>query len=608
MRIALISREHPANTAGGGIGTYTMTMGTALARLGHEVNVLTRGSGKPRVEDGVRVIPLEPPTLPNPVADRLFRARGVARAALRASVDVVQAPEWEADAWWVARRQILPLVTRLATPTYLVELLNQGAPAARTSVIRRMERDQARRSQALVAPSEAIADRVSRDWGLDRSRIEVIPNPIDGAAVRAAGEKNPAVTLPERFLLFIGRLERRKGVEELARALPSVLREHPEVHAVILGRDAGAPGGGVAARLAELVPSFPGRVHLLGALPRERALAVVARATIVVLPSHWEAFGFVATEAQALGRPVIATSGSGFGEIIEDGCSGWLVEPRDADQLEEALSSRLGDPQGLDRVGRGARARANDFEADRLAPLLVELYERAAGARPPPRRLTAAVYARGYRRFFRPEDPTGPFHSLYEAKGQAVLDFFASRPPMDLLDAGCGPGRLIEPLAGAHRVTGCDISPEMLEEARRRSPPKARLVEADARQLPFEDESFDAVIALDLLTHLGDLETALRELTRVVRPGGALLYDTSNSSPWWVPAYPSYWSWRPRRLIATMRRGGVLPEWSEIVRHHTAGDVLAASARAGLQVVRVERFGPAWTPKWHLWYAVKARR
>jgi glycogen synthase len=605
MRIALISREHPATSGGGGIGTYTMTMGAALVRLGHHVELLTRGPGETRVEDGVHVVPLVHPSLPDPTASRLLAARGVARAALRSEAEVVQASEWEAEAWWLARRRMLPVVTRLATPTYLVDLLNLGAVRRGTRVVRRMERDQAQRSQALVAPSHAIAERVANAWGLDVGRIEVIPNPIDGAAVRAAAGTDPGVTLPERFILFIGRVERRKGIEELAHALSRALREDAEIHAVIVGRDAGASGGGVGATLAGLADSFPGRVHLLGERPRETALAVVARATIVVLPSHWEAFGFVALEALALGRPVIASSGSGFDEIVEDGHSGWLVPPRDADGLGEALSARLADEEGLRRAATAARARAELFEADRLAPRLAEVYERAGDAWSGSARFGASIYTSGYRRFFRPEDPAGPFHALYEAKRTAVLDFFGSRAPMTILDVGCGPGRLLAPLARSHQVTGSDISPEMLEEARRRCPPDVRLVEADARKLPFPDHSFDAVIALDLLPHLPELESGLRELARVVVPGGVLVYDSSNASPWWVLAYPSYVNWRPRRLVATMRRAGVLPEWSDIVHHHRAREVRAASSRAGLRIDRLERFGPAWAAKWHLWYATK---
>jgi glycogen synthase len=324
----------------------------------------------------------------------------------------------------------------------------------------------------------------------------------------------------------------------------------------------------------------------------------------VVLPSHWEAFGFVALEALALGRPVIASSGSGFAEIIEDGDSGWLVPPRDAGALRDALGERLADPDGLRRASEGARARAELFRSDRLASLLLDVYGRVLTPRSEGR-FQSSIYTGGYRRFFRPEDPRGPFHRLYEAKRGAVLAFFGNRPGMSILDVGCGPGRLLAPLAGSHEMTGCDISQEMLDEARRRCPPNVRLVAADARALPFADDSFDAVIALDLLTHLPDLTSGLKELARVVAPGGLLIYDSSNASPWWVPAYPAYVNWRPRRLLATMRRGGVLPEWTDLVRHHRPGEVRAASASSGLRIDRVERFGPPWSAKWHLWYATK---
>ena len=606
MHIALISREHPSTPGGGGIGTYTMTMGSALARLGHRVDLFTRGEDPPRVEDGVRVIPLAPRALPLATAKRVVAARQVARAAGEAGAEIAQAAEWEAEAWWIARRRTLPLVTRLATPTYLVDVLNQGAPRPRTREIRWLERDQARRSDLLIAPSNAIADRVASDWGLDRTRIEVVPNPVDVAFVQSAAAAAPPVQLPERFVVFIGRLERRKGVEELAQALPAALSTDAGLHAVFIGRDAGAEAGGVMASVAALEGAFPGRVHLVGELPREQALAVVARATIAVLPSHWEAFGFVALEALALGRPVIASSGSGMAEIIEDGKSGWLVPPRQVDALRDALTARLAAPDDLRRVSEAARVRADSFRADRLAPVLAELYARALADRSNSGRFRPSIYTAGYRRFFRPEDPHGPFARIYEAKRRAVLGVFGERPRMKILDVGCGPGRLLAPLADAHEMTGSDISPEMLEEARLSCPPSVQLVEADARSLPFPDASFDALIALDLLTHLPDIESGLRELARVVVPGGLLVFDSSNASPWWVLAYPSYVNWRPRRLLATMRRGGVLPEWSDIVRHHRPREVRAASAANGLRIDQLQRFGPPWSAKWHLWYATKA--
>ena len=605
MRIVLISREHPGTSFQGGVGTYTQTTAEALSRLGHETIVVTHGDGTEREERGVRVVGVRHRWLPNAAAERIATARRVARTVRRLEPDVIQAVEWNAEAWWLAHRSPAPLVTRLATPTYLVELLNAGASEPGSALVRRMEHYQALHSDALVAPSRALGERVAPSWGVPAESIEVIPNPLDGDAVRRAAARPPPIELPERYLVFIGRLERRKGIETLAQALPSVLEGHPDIHAVILGRDAGRQPGGYTGELRRLTRRFSERVHLLGELPREEAMTVVGRAEIVVLPSLWEAFGFVATEAMALGCPVVATSAGGFAEVVHDDKTGWLVPPGDATALAALLVEKLGRPDELARVARGGRERAEDFESDPIARRLVTLYQRLIDSRPQGGSFDASIYRGAYRRYFRPEEQAGPFHRLYERKRAAVLDFFCAQPPMRLVDVGCGPGRLTAPLAARHEMTGCDISPEMLEEARRRCPPAVRLLEADARRLPFAAEEFDGLLALDLLAHLPDLDAGIAELSRIVRPGGPLVFDTSNAAPWWVPAYPAYVAWRPKRLLVTMRSGGVLPEWRSLVRHHKAADVRQVIAGAGLELARVERFGPPWTAKWHLWYATK---
>jgi glycogen(starch) synthase len=212
------------------------------------------------------------------------------------------------------------------------------------------------------------------------------------------------------------------------------------------------------------------------------------------------------------------------------------------------------------------------------------------------------VYHRGYRRYFRADEPSDPFHALYERKRRAVLTGLAQERRLRVLDVGGGYGRLAAPLAERHDVTLVDVSEEMLDEARERCPPEVTLVRADARELPFEDESFDAVLALDLLPHLPDTEQALRELARVVRVGGRVVFDTTNALPFWVLAYPGYVNWRPKRLALTLLAGGVLPEWRSVVRHQRAGTVRRALAGAGLQLERRERFGPVWSAKWHLWW------
>jgi glycosyltransferase involved in cell wall biosynthesis len=111
-------------------------------------------------------------------------------------------------------------------------------------------------------------------------------------------------------------------------------------------------------------------------LQHQDLFPIVDSAKIVILPSLWEAFGFVCVEAMALGRPVIATSGSGFEEIIENNVSGYLVEPGDSDLLAQKIITALTNEEGLRRISVEAAKRARDFEASKVALNLLAYYKR----------------------------------------------------------------------------------------------------------------------------------------------------------------------------------------------------------------------------------------
>ena len=213
---------------------------------------------------------------------------------------------------------------------------------------------------------------------------------------------------------------------------------------------------------------------------------------------------------------------------------------------------------------------------------------------------------------FQPEEPYNPFRNLYAQKRIDVLkiahEFLADKPEGRVLDMGGGMGRIAVPLAEQHHVHLCDISEAMLELARKAAreaalPPErlqTSLVDA-SRPLPFEDGSFDLIICLDLLVHLPDPQTAVRELYRVLRPGGAALIDATNSVPLWVFCYPRYVGKRPKRWAQTLRYGGVLPEWAGIVHHMRRKTFLGWLRAAGFHVAGERHYGflPL-LPKWFL--------
>jgi SAM-dependent methyltransferase len=126
----------------------------------------------------------------------------------------------------------------------------------------------------------------------------------------------------------------------------------------------------------------------------------------------------------------------------------------------------------------------------------------------------------------------------FVARRQVALtfarDYQPGRRPLRVLDAGCGTGALLERMSQEpdEDVYGVDFSREAL--AFSHEPGQSRLVQGDLTALPFASDSFDLVTALDVVEHVERDVDALREICRVLRPGGVLLMS--------VPAYPFLWS------------------------------------------------------------------
>jgi 2-polyprenyl-6-hydroxyphenyl methylase / 3-demethylubiquinone-9 3-methyltransferase len=116
-----------------------------------------------------------------------------------------------------------------------------------------------------------------------------------------------------------------------------------------------------------------------------------------------------------------------------------------------------------------------------------------------------------------------------EAKAKYVMQQIGKVYPCEVLDIGCGAGFVSSQLAnGGMQVTGIDLSASSIAVAQRFSAPTVRYQVADATNLPFKDESFDACLLLDCLEHIQEYPRALAEAARVTRPGGRVFFHTFN--------------------------------------------------------------------------------
>ncbi|MGA0608122.1 glycosyltransferase [Phenylobacterium sp. VNQ135] len=309
-----------------GVARNTINLAKALARRGAPVQVVSLESGPLAAElDGLPHIRLGRAPGPRPLALALAAPALAQHLARTRPAAVVSMGNHAHLAVWAALRGLphLPRVYRISNDPFhagegpFQRLLREGG-------LRLIARDATR----LVSVSAAAAQRPVFDDARRLGRLEVIPNGVDAALVRAraaAACKHPWLTDGRPFLVAVGRLHRQKNCEALIEAL-AILRAHGrrDLRLLILGRG----GAATRARLTNLARDLgvAHAVRLEGEV--ENPFPLVARAAAYVLPSRWEGASNSLLEAMACGVPVVAAVTAGSApEVLAAGRYGALAEP-----------------------------------------------------------------------------------------------------------------------------------------------------------------------------------------------------------------------------------------------------------------------------------------
>ncbi|MBI4216224.1 MAG: glycosyltransferase family 4 protein [Chloroflexi bacterium] len=209
----------------------------------------------------------------------------------------------------------------------------------------------------------------------------IIPNGIDYERFSQETAPMPDFRDGKLNILFVGRLEKRKGLKYLMQAFEFIKREFPQARLIVVG-----PAGGalpiyqkfVAERGLEDV-AFVGRVSE-DDLPRYYAAADVFCAPA----TGNESFGIVLLEAMASGRPVVASNIEGYASVIPSREVGILVEPESVESLVGALSHLLADASLRQRMGEAGRRHARQYSWDLVAQKVLSYYQRILSEKPTP--------------------------------------------------------------------------------------------------------------------------------------------------------------------------------------------------------------------------------
>jgi phosphatidylinositol alpha-mannosyltransferase len=369
MKIGLISPYDFA--VPGGVNSHIQHLAENFERLGHEVRIVAPCSRPRSPALGENVVCIgRPIAVPAGgsvarVALSLRLAPQVKRVLATERLDVVHIHEPFAAFLPV---QFLRFSEAVNVATF--HAAREGGGSRWYAYGRRVLRRWFRNLDGKIAVSLPAMRMVSRYFP---GYYNIIPNGVDVSHFSAPVEPLPQYCDDKLNILFVGRLEKRKGVANLLRAYVRVKEEMPQTRLIIVGPETRLKRGYQrTVREAGLQD-----VVFAGYAPYEELPRYHRTAHIFCAPATGhESQGIVLLEAMAAGKPIVASNIEGYAGVLTHGVEGLLVLPNDAEGLADALLQLLHDPDAREAMGERGRQRAPEYSWERISQRVLSYYER----------------------------------------------------------------------------------------------------------------------------------------------------------------------------------------------------------------------------------------
>lgn len=400
MKIAFISYEYPPDTAYGGIATYVAQAAKMLQQRGHYIEVFTSSPHRTETstENGILIHRIKEEsrfTFPK-VIGQVFAQRH-----LKVKFDIIEGPEYHADAQEAIRLcPEVPLAIKFHTPSFLLSELSGFKPPSLLTKIRVhigalrrgkkpvkywkqysenyiTEQTHAHEADELVMTCKAIGEKAIQCWGLNIDKVSYVPYPYQPSKTLL---NIPINTNNTGIITFIGRLEIRKGVLDLAQAIPLILEKYPDTKFRFVGRPLFSPQKNLNMReyLEQMLKPYQASIQFTGPVPLEKISSVLYDTQVCVFPSLWENFPLVCLEAMAAGRAIVGSNAGGMTEQLNYGQAGRLVPPASPKDIAAAIIELLGDSTLCMSLGKSARERlVTEYSIERIGALQEASYTRA---------------------------------------------------------------------------------------------------------------------------------------------------------------------------------------------------------------------------------------
>ncbi|MDM8528146.1 glycosyltransferase family 4 protein [Anaerolineales bacterium HSG24] len=396
LRICLLSNNYPPDNIEG-VARHTHTMAIGLAKLGHEIHVIKAGkSDCDTFHDNVYVHEVQHAQrrysnyIKNGYRNIAYRLNYshkiyelVQSLSINHQIQVVDSPLWLLEGLVTAVNNEIPVVIRLATGMRQIVDINKQT-AFETRLISDLETEFLELCHGFSANSNATIQTLKKVYGVDfyskPHRViyhGIVPAPAED--VYSLSE-NPSI---EPIILYLGRLEKRKGIPDLFAAIPYVLQEFPKAQFWLAGQDNSDNDGfrkthglDYPTYFTKKYPQCVNNVKFIGFVPDNQLKKLFQICNLFVAPSLYESFGLIYIEAMNYGRPVIGCNVGGPTEIIVDGETGYLVPPKSPQTLAHAIIKMLSNPRQMCQMGQAGRQRLlSMFTYIKMAEEFVELYQ-----------------------------------------------------------------------------------------------------------------------------------------------------------------------------------------------------------------------------------------
>lgn len=382
LRIAFATPEFVTETHfDGGLANYLNRVSKALAQLGHDVHVVTLSSKNDDEfdHDGVTVhrVLLKPGW--NTV-NRLTRYsltttlhwlnfstqtyRKLKQLHRREPFDVIQYPNYSACGLFSILLLRTKHVVRASSQPGWNRGVKRNLDAALTD---RLEALQYKFTQNVHAPSRATQKLLGRDTRVIRTPFYLETRDWDTSVY-------DQFLKDKKYVLYFGRFQLRKGFHTLAQALPQFLKQCPDAHVALVGRDMETSlASSMAAFARAQCNGFGERLMIVENLPHSSLYPIINEARLVVLPSLMDNSPNACLEAMGLGKVVIGTTGTSLDELISDGVNGFLVPPDNPQALADKMIAAWTDRR-LPELSEAAKEQVREFAPEKTIPSLLSYY------------------------------------------------------------------------------------------------------------------------------------------------------------------------------------------------------------------------------------------